>query len=395
MPWRESSPMTERLAFIQACVDRTENIVDICDRFGISKKTGHKWLARFRAQGLDGLAERSHAPKGPAHRVAPELEERIVALRKQHPKYGAALLRDWLVQHEPTTPWPAASTIGALLTRRGLIPPRRRRQPDTHAALGQGRTAATAPNVVWTADFKGESRLTSGAWCYPLTVLDLHSHYLLRCTGLARTNVALSRTVFEQLFREYGLPQVLRTDNGVPFAQPNSIGRLGALGFWWVRLGIRPEHIRPAQPAENGAHERFHKTLKAATVPPSQPRAPSFGVQQRRFDAFQHEYNVERPHTSLPGHRPPASVYTPSLRPYPRRLPPVLYPPGSQVRLVTSQGSIHWRNQWIFLSSNLLGEYVRLTQTTTELVTIQYAQLALGEWDPHTEQFTARVRWAG
>ena len=389
MPWRESSPMSERLAFIQACADRTERIVDICARFGISEKTGQKWLSRFRADGLAGLTERSHAPHRPRCHVAPELAARIIALRKRYPKYGAVKLYDWLVQHEPATAWPVPSTIGALLTRQGLVRSRRHR-PRGHAALAAGRTPAPAPNEVWTADFKGEFRLTNGAWCYPLTVLDLCSHYLLRCRALATTSVAPTQTAFERLFREYGLPRVLRTDNGVPFARPNALGRLGALGFWWVRLGIRPEHIQPGRPAQNGAHERFHKTLKAATT---QPRAASFPAQQARFDAFQQEYNVERPHESLPGHRPPASVYTPSPRLYPARLPPVLYPEGSEVRYVMKQGSIRWRTEYIFLSSNLRGEYVLLTETATELITVQYGQLALGELDPQTKRFIPRVRW--
>jgi transposase InsO family protein len=383
--------MSERLRFIQACLNRTEPISAICARFGISEKTGQKWLGRFRAEGPAGLSDRSHAPQQPRCQMAPEVVARLVQLRKQHPKYGPTKLRDWLVQHEPATRWPAPSSIGALLARQGLVAHRRRREP-THARLVSGRTAATGPNVVWTADFKGEFRLTSGAWCYPLTVLDLYSHYLLGCTALPTTSVTPTWGAFERVFREYGLPEVLRTDNGVPFAQPNSLGRLGALGFWWVRLGIRPDHIRPATPAENGAHERFHKTLKAATTP---SRAPSFRAQQRRFDTFQHEYNHERPHASLPQHRPPASVYAPGTRPYPRRLPPILYPEGGELRYVTGPGAIRWRNAMIFLSSNLRGEYVRLTETTGDRITVQYGPLALGELDPETKRLTPHVRWVG
>jgi transposase InsO family protein len=385
--------MTERLAFIQACLDRRERIVDLCIRFGISEKTGQKWLARFRTEGLAGLAERTHAPHRPRCHVAPALAARIIALRQRYPKYGALKLYDWLVQHEPATPWPVPSTIGALLARHGLVRSRRHRPHGQHAALtihSSGRTAAAAPNDVWTADFKGEFRLTNTAWCYPLSALDLCSHYLLQCRALAGTRVAPAQAVFADLFREYGLPRVLRTDNGVPFAQANALGRLGALGYWLVRLGIRPEHIEPGKPAQNGAHERFHKTLKAATL---QPRAASLRAQQARFDRFQQEYNRERPHASLPGHRPPASVYSASPRPYPARLPPVLYPEGSDVRLVMSGGSIRWRNELIFLTTNLRGQYVLLTETPAALFTVQYAQLALGEVDPDTKRFTPRVRW--
>ena len=391
MPWRESSPMSERLQFIQACLDRTQRIVDICAQFGISEKTGQKWLARVRAEGMAGLAERSHAPRTVRHRLVPQVAARIIALRQRYPRYGPQKLWDQLVQQDPTARWPSPSTIGELLKREGLIHARRGRGA-THAPLETGQTPATAPNVVWTADFKGEFRLTSGQWCYPLTVLDRYSRYLLGCRALASTSVAPAQGAFERLFREYGLPEVLRTDNGVPFAQPNALGRLGALAFWWVRLGIRPEHIRPGRPAENGAHERFHKTLKAETTT---PRAPSLRAQQQRFDAFHREYNDARPHASLPEHAPPATLYTPALRAYPRQLPSVQYPEGSDVRRVMFQGSIRWRNALIFLSSNLVGEYVLLSETATDLLTVSYDRLALGELDPTTKRFTPRVRWVG
>lgn len=273
MPWQESSPMFERLRFVQACLDRRVPISAVCHRFGISEKTGQKWLARFREGGEAGLGDRSHAPHRQAHRLDPALAARVVAVRKAHPLWGPEKLRDWLVQHDAAVRWPAISTIGELLKREGLMASRRRR-PVTHARLESSRTAATAPNVVWTADFKGEFRLGSGPYCYPLTLLDLHSHFLLRCQALASTAVPAARARFTRAFLEYGLPTVLRTDNGVPFAQPNALGRLGALAFWWVRLGIRPEHIQPATPSENGAHERFHKTLKAhATRPPARPQS--------------------------------------------------------------------------------------------------------------------------
>jgi transposase InsO family protein len=276
------------------------------------------------------------------------------------------------------------------LTREGLIRRRHRRRDAARARLEHAPTPARQPNLVWTADFKGEFRLRHGGYCYPLTVLDLHSHYLLGCTALGSTAVAPTRQVFQRLFREYGLPAVIRTDNGVPFAQPNALGRLGALAFWWVRLGIRPEHITPARPAENGAHERFHKTLKAAAT---HPASPSFLAQQRRFDRFRREYNIERPHASLPGRQPPASVYQPAVRPYPTRLPAICYPTATTVRLVQSNGFIKWRAQPIFLSTNLAGEYVGLTETPEDCLTIAYASLVLGDIDLHTNRFTPRVRW--
>ena len=387
MPWRESSPMSERLAFIKACLNRSESIVEICDRFGISEKTGHKWLHRFQFD--EGLSDRSHAPHHRPHRMSADVAAKILRLRRRY-RHGAGKLHDWLVQHYPNEHWPAASTIGELLAREGLLRKHRRRRPEERAALHQARTVALEPNRVWTADFKGEFRLQPGPYCYPLTILDLHSHYLLGCTALGTTAVATARQAFVHVFRRYGLPHVLRTDNGVPFAQPNAIGRLGSLAFWWVRLGIRPEHIRPGRPADNGAHERFHKTLKAAVT---QPASSSLGAQQRRFDHFRHEYNVDRPHQSLPQRRPPASVYTPAARPYPARLPALCYPETSEVRLVDSTGSIKWQTHHVFLSHNIRGEYVSLTETETDLVTIAYASLALGDFDPHLKRFIPRVRW--
>jgi len=389
--------MSERLAFIKACLDRSESIVAICDRFGISEKTGHKLLRRFRDEGPGGLADRSHAPHATPHRVSLEIEARLVEIRRRHPRYGAGKLRDYLVRTEPGTPWPAASTIGAVLTRHGLIRRRRRRHGIAErAALDGERTEATAPNRVWTADFKGQFRLGTRAYCYPLTVLDLHSHFLLGCTALASTAVGSARAIFVQLFRTYGLPEVLRTDNGVPFAQPNALGRLGAMAFWWVRLGIRPEHTTPATPSENGAHERFHRTLAEATVHTGV--APSHAAQQRRFDRFRVEYNTERPHQSLPNHCPPAQRYHADgapHRPYPARLPVLCYPSGDEVRLVSSVGTIRWHSQMIFLSKSLAGQYVGLTTTEADLMTIAYGSLALGEFDPHLNRFAPRVRWLG
>lgn len=395
MPWQESSPMSERLAFIKACLDRKKRIVDVCDEFGISEKTGHKQLKRFREEGIEGLKDRSHAGLTHPYRITPEVRERVIALRKKYPLYGAQMLRDWLTQHEPEVRWPAASSIGELLKRCNLIHPTKRRHRDEErAALDTGRTRALEPNAVWTADFKGEFRLKRGCgpYCYPLTVLDLHSRFSLGCTGLETTAVAPTEQIFVRLFREYGLPRVLRTDNGVPFAQPNAIGRLGRLAFWWVRLGIRPEHTTPATPSENGAHERFHKTLKAATTKPS---SATLRAQQRRFDDFRAEYNTHRPHSSLPDHRPPGQFYTSSPRPYPKRLPPLVYPDTWAVRLVQTNGFIKWRNKEIFLSTNIAGDYVGLVETDGDRFAICYGALQLGHIEAEANRFTPQVRWTG
>jgi putative transposase len=393
VPWRESSHMSERLAFIRECLDRRQRVVEICDRFGISEKTGQKWLKRFREEGEPGLSDRTRARHTQSHSMSEEVRERIISLRLKHPLYGAAKLRDWLLFHEPEQHWPAASSIGELLKRSNLVHSRRRRHsPGERRDLNGSRTTALEPNMVWTADFKGQFRLRSSAsqYCYPLTVLDLRSHYLLGVRALETTAVASTKKAFVALFRDYGLPRVLRTDNGVPFAQPNALGRLGSLAFWWVRLGIKPEHIRPARPAENGAHERFHKTLKAQAT---KPASATLTAQQRRFDLFREEYNTDRPHESLPGHRPPAHLYAASPRSYPERLPALLYSESASVRLVNAHGHIKLRNRAIFLSGNLAGDYVGLTETDHDIVTISYGELELGGFDLTANRFTPHLTW--
>jgi transposase InsO family protein len=389
--------MSERFEFIKACLDRTEHIARICDRFGISEKTGHKWLKRFREGDLEALENRSHAPLAHKGKITSEVSDRIIALKKKYPLYGPEKIHDWLVLHEPREPglrWPAVSSIGELLKRHGLVRRKRRHHPLEHAELDSVRTKPTEPNMVWTADFKGEFRLGNGLgkYCYPLTVLDLNTHYLLGCTALDTTAVSPTKEAFERLFIEYGLPTVMRTDNGVPFAQPNAVGRIGKLAFWWVQLGIRPEYIALGRPSENGAHERFHRTLKSATTKPS---SRSLSAQQRRFDQFRKEYNTERPHSSLPHHRPPSQFYECSPRPYPRKLPVMIYPDNSTVRLVDGGGNIKWRNNPFFLSTNLIGQYVALSESDNDLIAIAYGKLELGAIDPQVNRFIPRLKWNG
>ena len=390
--------MSERLEFIQACLDRTEHIVKICDRFRISEKTGQKWLKRFKEGGFAALEDRSHAPKNHKGRITPEVKERLIALKKKYPLYGPETLKRWLDLHEPRKNglrWPASSSIGQLLCREGLVRRKRRRNLPIETARsnedsGQ-RSKAVQPNDVWTADFKGEFRLHRGRgeYCYPLTVLDLNSHYLFACRALKSVAVDPVKSVFQQLFREYGLPWVMRTDNGVPFAQPNAFGNLGKLSFWWIRLGIRPELITPGKPQENGAHERFHRTLKEAATRPSEK---DFKSQQKRFDSYMKEYNEERPHRSLEG-TTPSRVYERSPRTYPEKLPALIYPEIAEVRVIDSGGSFKWHSKNHFLSKNLAGEYIGLIENDAELITISYGTLELGVLDLELNRFTPRLRW--
>ena len=395
MPWRESSPMSERKAFVRACVNRRRTIADICSEFGISEKTGYKILSRFREFGESGLEDRSHAVLEHPFRITDEVTGRILALKREHPEYGPQLIHDRLVQHEPLKHWPAASSIGDLLKRHGLVRRRKRRdRSGERANLNSSLTRGTEPNLVWTADFKGEFRLNSGLgrYCYPLTVMDLRSRFVVGLKALETPAVEPTRKEFTRIFREYGLPRVIRTDNGVPFAQPNAIGRLGQLALWWVRLGIKPEHIRPGRPSENGAHERFHKTLKAAAT---KPASPSLRSQQERFDSFREEYNSHRPHRSLENRKPPREFYASSPQSYPEKLPPLIYPDQAQMRLVSSAGGIKWRNESIFISQNIAGDYVAIIEETHDISSLVYGNLQLGRLNEETKIFTPEVRWIG
>ena len=391
MPWTTTTPMSQRQDFVRLAHQGPYPITELCIAFGISEKTGHKWLARFDAEGMPGLADRSHAPHTPPHQLSAALTAEILALRAAHRTWGPRKLRARLVATRPDLPWPATSTIGALLHRRGLVRSHRRPGggPARWAPLDRPLTRATAPNDVWTADFTGEFRVGAGRYCFPLTVVDAQSRFLLGCTALGSTASAPAHVVFTRLFRTYGVPRVIRSDNGVPFASPLALCRLSALAVWWIRLGIRPERIAPGQPEQNGAHERLHKTLKAETT---RPPALTLMRQQACFDRFRREYNTERPHEAL-GLRPPASCYTPSPRPFPPRLPPLEYPPTAEIRRVSSNGSVKWKSNFVWLTSALAGEDVALEQTTADTWTVAFGPLVLGTFDAATRHLTPESYW--
>jgi len=322
MPWSTATPMSQRLEFIHAVIQQRLTMRAACRQFAISEKTGYKWLARFTHGGPDALADRSHAPMVPAHQVAAAVRDQICQLRDAHPTWGARKLRAVLAATHPATTWPAPSTITAVLNRAGYIAPRRRSARERGAWAATHLTTSRAPNDVWTADFKGEFRLQCGPYCYPLTVADLQSRFVVGLRALAGTASAPTQAQFIRLFEHYGLPGVVRTDNGVPFGAPAALGGLSTFAVWLIRLGIRPERIHPGCPQENGAHERMHRTLKAETT---RPAAATFAAQQRRFDRWRQTFNVERPHEALAS-RPP--------RPTTRR-PPALTPaacPPSSIR---------------------------------------------------------------
>lgn len=390
MPWQTQTPMSCRQEFIETLLqDRTRSMRAVCAQFGISEKTGYKWRARFVAGGPAALADASKAPHVPPHQVSPSVRAAILALREAHPTWGARKLRVVLAQTDPTVGWPAASTIQQLCKRAGLVPSRRRRAPQASAWAMRGLTAATAPNAVWATDFKGEFRLRTGPYCYPLTVTDVASRYLLGCTALASTASAPVQAVFTALFQRYGLPLVIRSDNGIPFAQPHALGGLSRLAVWWLRLGIRPERIAKGVPQQNGAHERMHRTLKAeATRPP----AATLAAQQQQFDHWQREFNTVRPHEAL-GQTCPAAHYVASDRRWPRRLPLLEYPASAELRAVSMAGSIKLHGRLCFLSTALAGEYVALEEVADARWQIRFGPLQLGHWLPREETFDPDLRW--
>jgi len=314
----------------------------------------------------------------------------LCQLREANPTWGARKLRDVLAREQPGVGWPAPSTITTVLTRAGLVTTRRRSLRERTAWMRRTPlTAPTAPNDVWTADFKGEFRLRRGPYCYPLTIADLYSRYVLTVTGLDGTAGAPAEAIFRRSFAEFGLPWVIRTDNGVPFAAPGALGGLSVLSVWWIRLGIRPERIDKGVPQQNGAHERMHRTLKAeVTRPPS----ASLPAQQVRFDAGRRTFNERRPHEALQN-TPPATHYTASARTRPPRLPPLEYPLDAELRRVTSSGVISWRMQRIFLSEVLSGEYVARHETAEEEWTITFGPLTLGTYSLGLFAFVPQVAW--
>lgn len=352
MPWRETGPFEERRNFIVACQESDESFTAICERFGISRQKGYKWLARFEEGGLEALVDRSRRPHSNSRAVPGSVIELIVELRKRRPRWGPRKLRVVLERDYPNIEFPVASTIGSLLRARGLVSSRRRRSPSV--GYGSKLTDFAAPNTVWCADFKGHFAV-DGRYCHPLTITDGFSRFLLRCTALKQTLHAPVQTIFDRTFREFGLPEVIRTDNGPPFASV-TVGGLSRLAVWWIRLGIRPERIMPGRPDQNGRHERMHRTLKAETA---RPPASSFAAQQRAFDSFRRDYNFERPHEAL-GQVPPATLYRRSRRNYPCALEDPPYPSHFTTQRAYPNGVISiGHTQW-YLSNCLANQLIGL-----------------------------------
>lgn len=373
--------MDERMQFVADYLKDHWAVAHLCRRYGISRKTGYKWIARYEEDGWPGIREHSRTPQRCPHLTPVALQERLVQLRLGHPHWGPRKLLHRLGALEPDTAWPAPSTAGEILKRHGLVAKRRTRHRTPPAT--QPLQTVREPNEVWATDFKGWFRTHDGTRIDPLTLSDLASRYLLRCQSLRGATSALVRPVFVAAFREFGLPAVIRSDNGPPFASVG-LGGLSPLAVWWIRLGIRPERIQPGHPEQNGRHERLHRTLKQATA---KPPCRTWRLQQRAFEQFQQEYNHERPHEAL-GMQTPAHYYTPSPRAFPRRLPEVEYSTSYQVRRVRSNGEIKWQGRRLFLSEALIGEPVGLQEMDQDLWRIEFGPIQLALYHTYTQRFT-------
>ena len=384
MPFKQTHVMDERLRFVDEARRSLRSFSELCRRYGISRKTGHKWLARFEQGGFDALADQARAPHTCPWSTPPKVREAILQVRRAFPDYGAKKIRWYLEANRPELPLPSRTTIHKIIDREGLVQPRRKRVRRWHP--GRPQTFASEPNQTWTLDFKGQFRLGNRALCYPLTVQDMHSRFLLDCRGLPAPKLLPTRKVLERLFREVGLPQRIRSDNGTPFAS-NALGRLSQLSVWFVRLGIAPEFIEPASPGQNGKHENMHGHLKRRTA--RRPRA-SFSAQQRAFDAFRAEYNDIRPHESLDG-RVPSSLYSPSPRPFPKRLPPLTYPPHFDVRLVSHNGGIRWFQHRIGVSQLLAEQHIGLEFLAPGLFDVYFGPIWLGRFHEAKRRIIDRI----
>jgi putative transposase len=377
MPWRTTCAMDERVRFIAEWLKSEESRAVLCRRYGISRKTGYKLGSRYAAEAAGAFRERSRAPHHQAGALPESVVQGLLELRARHPTWGPRKLRGWLVERQPAGPWPATSTIGALLARHGLTRPRRRRtRIPGGAPVG---AAAERPNARWSADFKGWFRTGDGARCEPFTLVDYASRFLLRCQIVPAGDETHVRPLCEAAFREYGLPEALLTDNGPPFVT-TGVGGLSRLAIWWIKLGIQPERTAPGHPEQNGRHERMHLTLADETTEPPQA---TVRAQQRRLHAFRQEYNHERPHEAL-GQRPPARVYQPSPRAYPERLPEPEYPAGSEVRRVHHNGEVRWHGQVIYLGQALAGELIGLEELVEECWRVRFGPVTLGWLDMRT-----------
>lgn len=370
--------MDQKVLFIADYLRGGRTFSDLCMSYCISRKTGYKWVDRYKSLGFEGLQEQSCQPHNCPHRIPFMVRKAVIDVRKNR-RYtpGPKKIRVLLGQKYPSWDLPSETSIYKILKKEGLVAQKKRRRRVSSAQ--QPFSPVYQPNDVWSADFKGQFKTKDGSWCYPLTVMDHKSRFLFDCRGFNGTTLKQTKAVFGTLFREYGLPWRIRTDNGVPFASP-SAGGLSRLSMWWVRLGIVPERIEPGKPQQNGRHERMHKTLKEATIIPP---AETAKLQQELFDTFRQEYNYERPHESL-DQKPPASQYRRSSRFMLEELPELRYPGHYKTAHVNSNGVIYHQGHRVYIAGLLKKEIVGLEETADGIWDVFYGPLKLGGFNIKT-----------
>ena len=379
MPWKETDVTSERMKFITRIQDG-EKITDLCREFNISRKTGHKILKRFEIEGPIGLVDKRRTPRRFANQTHQWIQKLILELKSERPTWGAPKIKAYLERKHSGIKFPARSTVHALLDANGLVKKRRRRR---YKASGTNLRATNNPNDLWCVDFKGEFRLGNKKYCYPLTVTDHKTRFLLECEALESTKEDPTIEAFKHVFREYGLPHAIRSDNGVPFSTRTLFG-LSKLSVWWLRLGIKIERIKPGHPEQNGRHERMHLTLKQDTI---KPPCDNLFQQQERFDNYKIEFNTERPHEAL-GMKTPSDFYKKSTKVFPEHLPEIEYPFHDRTQLVTNCGIVHLKNRKrFFLSSVFGGQPVGLSEVDDDLWLVSFMDFDLGYYDLKEKEF--------
>ncbi len=382
MPWKETSVMDERIKFIGRLLGG-EKLAPLCREFGISRATGYKIWSRYQQVGVEGLQSRSRAPHSHPNRTPFAVEQLVVRLKKEKPGWGAPKLRELIVRRYADIQPPAISTIHCILDRHGLV--QKKRRFKKFSALAGYLSTPGQPNDLWCTDFKGQFRMGSHAYCFPLTITDFTSRFLISCEALSSTSEDPCYPVFEQAFKEYGLPEAIRSDNGVPFASGNALWGLTRLAVWWIRLGIKIERIKPGHPQQNGRHERMHRTLKLAAT---QPPGLNLLQQQEKFFAFIDEYNNERPHQAL-DMKCPAEVYERSMRPY-GGLTDITYPDCDKTLLISNCGRLCVKKMKVHMSKAFANQPVGLLEADNYIWEVHFMDYHLGYFDEISRKFAPR-----
>jgi transposase InsO family protein len=376
MPWKVTDVVDERTRFVLEYDSGSFTMAELCRIYGVARKTGYVWVARYEVEGLAGLQDRRYGASHHPNQTESGIEEQIVQLKRTHPSWGAKKLRARLMTTKKGVHWPVVSTFGEILRREGLSAPQHKRWKTPVYSRPFGKVEEA--NQTWCGDFKGWFLTGQGERIDPLTMTDAHSRYLLRCQSVEKTNTVQVQAIFAAAFREYGMPQTIRTDNGVPFAS-RAIAGISRLSIYWMKLGIRPERIKPGHPEQNGRHERMHRTLKAETA---KPPAANRRAQQKAFDRFRQQFNEERPHEALE-QKTPASCYHCSPRLYPDRIPEPEYDTNMKPKRVYPDGTFFWKGTQIFISKCLGGQFIALEQTDDRYWDVHFATFSLARFDSH------------